>query len=194
MTINSNTAGKYEGLLNTDLVFEALSKGIAVEVAEINTNDWTILNKASQINFADFFSGFLQFRAVKRAEHWEKTYHKNKTASAYSEFLNFDPEGNERYRVGTKNPIVYVLVKRTTKHNDGIFELREFDVYREQSLGVLGQLVDRKKAPEWLIPTIYKARNTYRNFEHNQLLEKTGHFASSDYRDYKSQYGKKINN
>lgn len=101
MTFNSSNAGKYEGLLNTDLVFEALSKGIAVEVAEINTNDWTVLNPSSQLNFADF-SVVLQFRAVKRGEHFEKTLHKNKASTAYSEFLNLDPKGNERYRVGTK--------------------------------------------------------------------------------------------
>ncbi|EOG9726800.1 hypothetical protein U2E72_13265 [Acinetobacter baumannii] len=191
MTFNSSNAGKYEGLLNTDLVFEALSKGIAVEVAEINTNDWTVLNPSSQLNFADFFSGFLQFRAVKRGEHFEKTLHKNKASTAYSEFLNLDPKGNERYRVGTKNPFIYVLVKRPIKHDDGIFELREFDIYKEQSLGVLGQIVDRQKAPSWLIQAIYKARNAYRNFEHNQRLEDLGHFASSSYRDYKRQYGRK---
>lgn len=191
MTFNANTAGKYDGLLNTDLVFEALSKGITLEVAEINTNDWTILNKSTQINFADFFSGFLQFRTVKRGEHFEKTLYKNKASTSYSEFLNLDPKGNERYRVGTKTPFIYVLVKRTTKHNDGIFELNEFDIYKEHSLGVLGPIVERTKAPSWLIPAIYKARNAYRNFEHNQLLEKTGHFASSDYRDFKRQYGRK---
>ncbi|EPG2270701.1 hypothetical protein N0P48_003990, partial [Acinetobacter baumannii] len=65
------------------------------------------------------------------------------------------------------------------------------DIYKEQSLGVLGQIVDRQKAPSWLIPAIYKARNAYRNFEHNQRLEDLGHFASSSYRDYKRQYGRK---
>ena len=163
-------------------VFESLGKGLKMDFAEVGTNNWSHINNAAQISIADIYSGFLEFRFTPGFENsWERKQ-KEKAANYSSEFLGYDGNRNERYRVGTKSIFYYTLVKiKDDAHAN--YGLKGFEVYMEIN-GVL-RFVDKATMKDWVISYIETARNAKNKAEHNKVLEEVGHFSSPEYRDWK---------
>lgn len=165
-------------LLSPEQLFEALGKGIKVEFAEINTNDWSILDRHSNVSVCDFYTGFLKFRFAGGLAHADERDRKLRAASFFCECLEPDGENNERYRVGFDNPSVYVLVRSPGANANT--KLKDFEFYKEAS----GKL-HLYSISEKVIEAIYKARTAKQNAAYNKKLEQTGHFQSQGYKDYK---------
>lgn len=163
-------------------VFEALARGLNIDYAEVETNDWELLTPQARLGFADFFGGFIKFRFSQGLDNGIQRDLKDKAAQYFSEFLNLDGDKNERYRVGKDRPSFYVLkpIGRSGINLDG------FDIYKESQGSLI--LVDKATAPEWLIKALLVARKAKRNTERNQILENTGHFQSPEYKKWSKSH------
>ena len=157
-------------------VFEALAKGFKIEYAEIETNDWELLTQQARLGFADFFGGFIKFRFAQTLDEGLKRQAKAKSEEYFSEFVGLDGDKNERYRVGKDRPSFYVL---KPSGRSGI-NLDGFIVYKE----LQGNLTLIEKAPDWLTKALLIARKAKRNAEYYDILNKTGHFQSDDYKKW----------
>lgn len=166
-------------LLSPEQIFEALAKHIKIEFAEINTNDWSILDSHSNVSVCDFYTGFLKFRFSSSSfEDMDNRDRKLRAKSFFCEYLGLDGENNERYRVGTDNPSVYVLVR--SQGANANTKLKDFEFYKESNGNLFLYSISEK-----VIEAIYKARTAKQNAAYNQKLEQTGHFQSQGYKDYK---------
>lgn len=173
-----NTQAYIPQLLSPAQIFEALGKGIKVEFAEINTNDWSILDSHSNVSVCDFYSGFLKFRFAGGLAYADERDRKLRAASFFCEFLGLDGENNERYRVGTDNPSIYVL-KRVVGANANT-ALKDFAFFKESNGNLFPTSLSEK-----LIGFISQARSAEQRAGYNKVLEQTGHFQSQGYKDYK---------
>ncbi|OTG81528.1 hypothetical protein [Acinetobacter sp. ANC 4648] len=163
-------------------VFEALARGLNIDYAEVETNDWEPLTPQARLGFADFFGGFIKFRFSQGLDNGIQRDLKNISANAFSEFLNLDGDGNERYRVGKDRPSFYTLkpAGRSGTNLDG------FNIYKEFNGSLT--LVDKATAPKWLIEALLVARKAKRNSEYNQALESAGHFQSPEYKKWSKSH------
>lgn len=157
-------------------VFEALAKGFKIDFAEVETNDWEPLTPQVRLGFADLFSGFIKFRFAQTLDEGLKRQAKAKSEEYFSEFVGLDGDKNERYRVGKDRPSFYVL---KPSGRSGI-NLDGFIVYKEQQ----GNLTLIEKAPDWLAEALLVARKAKRNAEYYDILNKTGHYQSDDYKKW----------
>ena len=157
-------------------VFEALAKGFKIDFAEVETSDWEPLTQQTRLGFADLFSGFIKFRFAQTLDEGLKRQAKAKSEEYFSEFVGLDGDKNERYRVGKDRPSFYVL---KPSGRSGI-NLDGFIVYKEQQ----GNLTLIEKAPDWLAKALLVARKAKRNAEYYDILNKTGHFQSDDYKKW----------
>ena len=157
-------------------VFEALAKGFKIDFAEVETNDWEPLTQQTRLGFADLFSGFIKFRFAQTLDEGLKRQAKAKSEEYFSEFVGLDGDKNERYRVGKDRPSFYVL---KPSGRSGI-NLDGFIVYKE----LQGNLTLIEKAPDWLTKALLIARKAKRNAEYYDILNKTGHFQSDDYKKW----------
>ena len=166
-------------------VFESLGKGLKMDFAEAGTNDWSHIDNAARISISDIYSGFLEFRYTPGFENNQERKQKEKAINYSSEFLGYDGNRNERYRVGTKSIFYYTLVKiKDDPHAK--YGLKGFEVYMEIN-GAL-RFVDKATMKDWVISYIETARNFKNNKEHNKLLEEVGHYQSPEYKQWsKSQ-------
>ena len=161
-------------------VFEALANGFKIDFAEVETNDWEPLTPQVRLGFADLFSGFIKFRFAQTLDEGLKRQAKAKSEEYFSEFVGLDGDKNERYRVGKDRPSFYVL---KPSGRSGI-NLDGFIVYKEQQ----GNLTLIEKAPDWLTKALLVARKAKRNAEYYDILNKTGHFQSDDYKKWAKTY------
>lgn len=168
-------------LLSPEQIFEALAKHIKIEFAEINTNDWSILDSHSNVSICDFYTGFLKFRFAGGLDNSDYRERKQRESNYFCAYLGLDGENNERYRVGKENPSIYVL-KRVVGANPNT-KLKDFELYKESN----GKLY-LYSLSENVIDYIYKARSAKQRSERNQVLEKTGFFQSTDYKKFKRQH------
>lgn len=158
-------------------VLESLSKGIGIEYAEVETSDWTFIEKNCPISIADIYGGFLKFRYSMKT--YDTQRHKEKSSKYFCEFLNIDGDGNERYRVGFDNYSVYVLKKNPesklpaglSKHLTWGTKLNGFDFYIERN----GQLIPTTPS-EKVTPHLYKARQAKELARRCQYLDEKGFF------------------
>jgi len=157
-------------------VFEALAKGFKIDFAEVETNDWEPLTQQTRLGFADLFSGFIKFRFAQTLDEGLKRQAKAKSEEYFSEFVGLDGDKNERYRVGKDHPSFYVL---KPSGRSGI-NLDGFIIYKEQQ----GNLTLIEKAPDWLAKALLVARKAKRNAEYYDILNKTGHYQSDDYKKW----------
>ena len=166
-------------------VFESLGKGLKMDFAEAGTNDWSHIDNAARISTSDIYSGFLEFRYTPGFENNQERKQKEKAINYSSEFLGYDGNRNERYRVGTKSIFYYTLVKiKDDPHAK--YGLKGFEVYMEIN-GAL-RFVDKATMKDWVISYIETARNFKNKTEHNKLLEEVGHYQSPEYKQWsKSQ-------
>lgn len=170
------------------LVFEALSKGLNVQYAEVNTNDWSILSPNSTISISDINSGFLKFCVKNGMDDFEKVNFRNKGSQFFYEFLNEDADKNLRFRVGFDNPTIYILVRRKEIHRD-LKPLDRFDIYKEIAIGQRAEYcLNRETISDKLLTGLNRAYQAKSTFDYNQVLEQSGHFASEDYKNYRKQY------
>lgn len=167
-------------LLSPEQIFEALAKHIKIEFAEINTNDWSILDSHSNVSVCDFYTGFLKFRFAGGLDNSDYRERKQRESNYFCAYLGLDGENNERYRVGKDDPSIYVL-KRVVGANANT-ALKGFEFFKESS-GNLSPV----SLSEKLIGYISKARTAKQNAEYNKVLEKTGLFQSPDYKKFKRQ-------
>lgn len=175
-----NTQAYIPQLLSPEQIFEALAKHIKVEFAEINTNDWSILDSHSNVSVCDFYTGFLKFRFAGGLAHADERDRKLRAASFFCECLEPDGNNNERYRVGFDNPSVYVLVR--SQGANANTKLKDFEFYKESNGKLYLYSISEK-----VIEAIYKARTAKQNAAYNQKLEQTGLFQSTDYKKFKRQ-------
>lgn len=158
-------------------VLESLSKGIGIEYAEVETCDWSFIEKNCPISIADIFGGYLKFRFSMKT--YDTQRFKEKSAKYFCEFLNVDGDGNERYRMGFDNPTVYVLVKNeASKLPAGLSKyltwgtyLNGFDFYIERN----GQLI-KTMLSEKVTSHLYKARQAKQASKRAQYLDQKGFF------------------
>ncbi|MDH0032527.1 MULTISPECIES: hypothetical protein [unclassified Acinetobacter] len=163
--------------LSPEQVLEALSKNIGIEYTEVDTSDWTFIEKNCPVSIADIYSGFLKFRFSMKT--FETQRFKEKSAKFFCEYLNNDGDGNERYRLGFENPTIIVLKRNEdSKLHHGLkksftwgFYLNGFDFYREQN----GQLVDITPS-EKQFENLYKARQAKERSRKAAHLDKKGFF------------------
>ncbi|MNG52577.1 hypothetical protein D3C79_105820 [compost metagenome] len=157
-------------------VFEALAKGFKIDFAEVETNDWEPLTQQTRLGFADLFSGFIKFRFAQTLDEGLKRQAKAKSEEYFSEFVGLDGDKNERYRVGKDRPSFYVLKPsgRSGINLDGFIVYKEFQ----------GNLTLIEKAPDWLAKALLVARKAKRNAEYYDILNKTGHYQSDDYKKW----------
>ena len=85
-------------LKSADQIFEALLNGQLVYWCEYGSDDWSPLNDQAQVNFADLYTGFLQFKAdelpvIPMPVEFGSTHR------YFSEYIKTF-EGFEIYRVG----------------------------------------------------------------------------------------------
>lgn len=166
-------------------VFESLGKGLKMDFAEAGTNDWSHIDNAARISISDIYSGFLEFRYTPGFDNTLERQQKEKSANYSSEFLGYDGDRNERYRVGTKSNFYYTLI-RIKDDACAKYGLKGFDLYMEVN-GTL-RFVDKSILKDWIIEAIEKARNFKNNKEHNKALEEVGHYQSAEYKQWsKSQ-------
>ncbi|OTG93619.1 hypothetical protein B9T24_14210 [Acinetobacter sp. ANC 4654] len=158
-------------------VFEALAKGFKMEFAEVDTNDWELLTPQTRLGFADLFSGFIKFRFAQTLDEGLKRAQKAQSEKYFSECVGLDGDKNERYRIG-KYPSFYVL---KPSGRSGI-NLDGFSIYKE-SQGNLTP-VDKDTVSDLIINALITARKAKRNTEYYDLLNKTGHFQSDDYKQW----------
>ncbi|MHA3061626.1 hypothetical protein ACX1N5_11705 [Acinetobacter sp. ANC 4636] len=167
--------------LSPEQIFEALAKHIKIEFAEVDTNDWSILDSHSNVCVCDFYTGFLKFRFSSSSfEDMDNRDRKLRAKTFFCEYLGLDGENNERYRVGTDKPSIYVL-KRVVGANANT-ALKDFEFFKESN-GSLSPV----SLSEKLIGYISKARSAEQRAEYNKVLEKTGLFQSPDYKKFKRQ-------
>lgn len=158
-------------------MLESLSKGIGIEYAEVDTKDWTFIEKNCPISIADIFSGCLKFRFSMKTYETQK--HKEKSSKYFCEYLNNDGDGNERYRVGFENYSVYVLKRNPnsklpmglSKYVTWGTQLNGFDFYIERN----GQLVAITPS-EKVTPYLYKARQAKELVRRTKHLDEKGFF------------------
>ncbi|KKW78866.1 hypothetical protein AAV96_09650 [Acinetobacter sp. AG1] len=158
-------------------MLESLSKGIGIEYAEVDTKDWTFIEKNCPISIADIFSGCLKFRFSMKTYETQK--HKEKSSKYFCEYLNNDGDGNERYRVGFENYSVYVLKRNPnsklpmglSKYVTWGTQLNGFDFYIERN----GQLVAITPS-EKVTPYLYKARQAKELVRRTKYLDEKGFF------------------
>lgn len=158
-------------------VLESLSKGIGIEYAEVDTSDWTFIEKNCPISIADIFGGCLKFRFSMKT--YDTQRFKEKSAKYFCEFLNLDGDGNERYRMGFDNPTVYVLLKNEdSKLPAGLSKyltwgtyLNGFDFYVEKN----GQLV-KTLLSEKVTAHLYKARQAKQAANRAEYLDRNGFY------------------
>lgn len=158
-------------------VLESLSKGIGVEYAEVDTKDWTFIEKNCPISIADIYGGCLKFRFSMKT--YETQRHKEKSSKYFCEFLNLDGDGNERYRVGFENHSTYVLKSNPeSKLPSGLSKyltwgtyLNGFDFFIERN-GLLQKITPSEK----VTPHIYKARQAKELAHRANYLDQKGFF------------------
>lgn len=160
-------------------VLESLSKGVGIEYAEVDTKDWTFIEKNCPISIADIYGGCLKFRFSMKT--FETQQHKENSKRFFCEFLNLDGDGNERYRVGFENHSVYVLKRNPdSKLPAGLSKyltwgtyLNGFDFYIERN-GNLLPIVPSEK----VTPHLYKARQAKELVRRTKYLDEKGFFKS----------------
>lgn len=168
-------------VLSPEQIFEALGKGIKVEFAEINTNDWSIIDSRSNVSVCDFYTGFLKFRFAGGLAYADERDRKLRADHYFCTYLGLDGSNNERYRVGIDKPSVYVLVRSPGANANT--KLKDFEFYKESSGKLYLYGISEK-----VIEAIYKARTAKQKSEYNKVLEKTGLFQSKEYKDFKRQH------
>ncbi|WP_151742787.1 MULTISPECIES: hypothetical protein [unclassified Acinetobacter] len=167
----------FSQILSPAQVFESLSKGIGIEYAEIETNDWSIIEKNCPISVADIYGGCLKFRFSMKT--FETQRFKEKSAKYFCEFLNHDGEGNERYRMGFDNPTIYVLKKNSNaKLPAGLSKyliwgayLNGFEFFIERNGKLIHTLLSEKVTPQ-----LYAARRAKEAAKKAEFLDRNGFF------------------
>ena len=68
-------------------VLESLSKGIGIEYAEVETSDWTFIEKNCPISIADIYGGFLKFRYSMKT--YDTQRHKEKIIKVFLRIFKY---------------------------------------------------------------------------------------------------------
>nr|WP_314367654.1 hypothetical protein [uncultured Acinetobacter sp.] len=161
-------------------MLESLSKGIGIEYAEVDTKDWTFIEKNCPISIADIFSGCLKFRFSMKT--YEAQKHEENSKKYLCAYLTNDGDGNERYRFGlNSNPTIYVLVKNAdSKLPAGIRKyltwgtyLNGFDFYTESKGRLIKAFLSEKQFEH-----LYYARKAKEAARRVQYLNEKGFFKS----------------
>lgn len=167
-------------LKSADQIFEALLNGQLVYWCEYGSDDWSPLNDQAQVNFADLYTGFLQFKAdelpiIPMPVEFGSTHR------YFSEYIKTF-EGLEIYRVG-KNRVSYFALRVKSSGTIADYFCNTL-IYSIQPDGSLKKM-DKSTAPQWILDGLENARVAMRKNKRHQVLESTGFFGSKDYKNFK---------
>lgn len=174
-------------ILNSpEQIFAALSKGQPVMWCEEGSQNWSPLNSQAQVNFADLYSGFLQFKTeelpIFKLPIESEVYAKQ--ARYFVEFVHH-LHGFEVYRVGKENRFSYYTVRVNGNRPSTRDYFANLDIFRIGNTSGVLQSVDKLTLHASIKNGIERARSVKRRAEYNQVLESTGHFATEAYSDFK---------
>ena len=166
-------------------IFAALSKGQPVMWCEEGSENWSLLNSQAQINFADLYSGFLQFKTEELPVFKLPIESAVYTAQAkyFVEFVH-NLHGFEVYRVG-KDKFSYYAVRVNSNHPSAHDYFANLDVFRISNTSGFLMNVDKGTLHPSIVSGLERARSIKRRSEYNQILEDTGFFSSQEYKDFK---------
>ena len=165
-------------------IFAALSKGQPVMWCEEGSENWSLLNSQAQINFADLYSGFLQFK-TEELPVFKLPIESAVYAAQAKYFVEFvhNLNGFEVYRVG-KDKFSYYAVRVNSNRPSVRDYFANLDVFRISNTSGFLMNVDKGTLHLSIASGIERARSIKRGAEYNQILENTGHFKSDEYKKW----------